>query len=101
MNHISIRSIAVLLSLVGAVSAGCAQGARPMSGPWHAGPNHTPGWSMMSEQERAQHHAQLQAAKTPEECQRVMDEHRRLMQRRAAERGMPMQSPPEAACPAR
>lgn len=101
MNHFSIRSIAVLLSLVGAVSAGCAQGARPMSGPWRAGPNHTPGWSMMSEQERAQHHAQLQAAKTPEECQRVMDEHRRLMQRRAAERGMPMQSPPEAACPAR
>ena len=89
MNHFSIRSIAVLLSLVGAVSAGCAQGARPMSGPWHAGPNHTPGWSMMSEQERAQHHAQLQAAKTPEECQRVMDEHRRLMQRHDIREGHP------------
>jgi hypothetical protein len=101
MNNVAIRSTAVLLSLVGVIGAGCAQVRGPMYGPGHAGPRHTPGWSMMSEQERAQHHAQIRAAKTPEECQRIMDEHRRLMERRAAERGMPMQPPPEAACPAR
>lgn len=101
MSLFAFRTIAASLSLVGAIGAGCAQTGRPMGGPWHAGPRHTPGWSMMSEQERAQHHAQLRAAKTPEECRRVMDEHRRLMERRAAERGMPMQAPPEDACPAR
>ena len=76
MNNVAIRSTAVLLSLVGVIGAGCAQVRGPMYGPGHA-------------------------AKTPEECQRIMDEHRRLMERRAAERGMPMQPPPEAACPAR
>ena len=126
MHILSLRSFALSLCLAAAVGAALAQarpsppgegnypppavgesawgpggGMGPEHGRWRAGPHHTPGWSMMSEQERAQHHAQLRAARNAEECQRIMGEHQRLMQQRATERGMPLQRPPRAACPAR
>jgi hypothetical protein len=54
-----------------------------------AGPNLTPGWSMMTPQEREQHQKDMQSAKTPEECKAMMDKHRQQMADRAKERGMP------------
>ncbi|MBL0944060.1 MAG: hypothetical protein IBJ04_07025 [Hydrogenophaga sp.] len=124
MNTPKIRSIAVALWIASALGTGVAQGTRstpgegnypaPASGgaaaapgsdnapaarPWRSGPRYTPGWSMMSEQERAQHRAQMHAARSPEECERILREHRRLMEQRAAERGKPMGHPPRAACP--
>ena len=56
---------------------------------------------MMSEQERMQHREQLRGARHAEDCQRIMQEHQRLMQQRATERGAPMPRPPHAACPMR
>ncbi len=82
---------------------GAPNAATPNAPPSGArvGPRYTPGWSMMSKEERAQHRAQMRATKTPEECRHVMEEHHRLMERRAAERGAPLRTPPRAACPAR
>ncbi len=82
---------------------GAPNAARPGVPPSGArvGPRYTPGWSMMSKEERAQHRSQMRAAKTPEECRQLMEEHHRLMERRAADRGTPLRTPPRAACPAR
>lgn len=126
MNTLSLRAVALSLCIASAAGAALAQttqstpgegnypppaaGANakpsapaqpPAPGRWHTGPRYTPGWAMMSEQERAQHHAQMQAAQSPEECQRLLEEHRRLMEQRAAERRMPMRRPSRAACPMR
>lgn len=126
MNTLNSRAIAVLLGITGAVGCALAQGTAqpsapgnapapgasgadkypgpgvaPPMGPWRSGPRHTPGWSMMTEQERQEHHARLRDARTPEDCQRVMDEHRQLMEQRAKARGLPMNRPPNAACAVR
>ena len=126
MNTLIIRSFALSISLATAVGAALAQagssppgegnyppptagerawgpagGAGSAHGRWRAGPRHTPGWSMMSEQERMQHREQLRGARHAEDCQRIMQEHQRLMQQRATERGAPMPRPPRAACPMR
>jgi hypothetical protein len=63
------------------------------------GRDFTPGWAMMSAQERDEHHKRLQEARTPEECRAVMDEHRKLMEQRAKDRGMAgMRGPRRDAC---
>jgi hypothetical protein len=126
MNTFSLRTITLLLCFASAAGAAFAQTTRstpgegnyppsaagantrppapaqpPATSRWHTGPRHTPGWTMMSEQERAQHHARLQAAQSPEECQRILEEHRGQMEQRATERRMPMRRPSRAACPMR
>lgn len=81
-----------------APSPGRGPGARGGMGP-RMGKDFTPGWAMMSTQERDEHHKRLQDAKTPEECRAVMDEHRKLMDQRAKERGMSgMRGPRRDAC---
>jgi hypothetical protein len=81
-----------------APAAGPGPGARGGMGP-RMGRDFTPGWSMMTQQERDEHHKRLLEAKTPEECRAIMDEHRKLMSDRAKERGMPaMRGPRRDAC---
>ena len=78
---------------------GAASAPRPAPGPGARSMNHdrmhgrwgsayTPGWSMMTPQEREEHHQRMQQAHTPEECRAVRDAHRSQMQERAKERGM-------------
>lgn len=62
-------------------------GPRGPRGPYY-GPDYTPGWSMMTPQERDEHRQRMQSAKTPEECQKIMDDHRKWMAERAKERGV-------------
>lgn len=89
------------LGLCALAGAGCAQGPGRMGmgpqgpGP-RMGPDHTPGWHMMTQAERDEHHRRMLSARTPQECRQFMDEHRRLMQQRAGGRGMQM--PPQDAC---
>lgn len=47
----------------------------------------TPGWSMMTPEERQQHHDKMLSAKSPEECKAYYEEHQKLMQERAKEKG--------------
>jgi hypothetical protein len=58
------------------------------------GADQTPGWNMMTPQERQQLQQELQAAKTPEECRQVMDKQRRTMAERAKERNVPAPTEP-------
>jgi hypothetical protein len=76
-------------------------GGRGPRGRMHfgAGPDFTPGWGMMTPQEREQHRQQMGNAKTPDECRQLRDEHRKLMQERARERGIAtMPGPRHDAC---
>ncbi|RZJ07053.1 MAG: hypothetical protein EOO54_23830 [Haliea sp.] len=52
------------------------------------GRDYTPGWPMMTGKERAEHRRRMADARTADECRVVRDEHRKLMEQRAKERGM-------------
>lgn len=47
----------------------------------------TPGWSMMTERERAEHQERMRDMKTQQECQAYMEKHREEMAERARDRG--------------
>jgi hypothetical protein len=80
MKTIAIPAALFALLLV---SSGIAQAQGPRSGG-----NYTPGWAMMSPQERDEHRKRMAEARTPEQCGAARDDHRRLMEERAKERGM-------------
>ena len=58
------------------------------------GPDVTPGWAMMSEEERRAHMTQMQGARTRQECQKLMEQQHALMAQRARERGVTMPAGP-------
>lgn len=55
------------------------------------------GSQLMTKQERAEHRAQLRAAKTAEERERIRNEHHEKMKLRAKERGVSIPDEPPAA----
>lgn len=69
---------------------------RMMMGRW--GADYTPGWAMMTPEERQAHQAKMTAAKTREECVAEMERHRALMQERAKERGTTLPTPRRDPC---
>ena len=74
----------------GASAPGPGCGPRRMGGMGpRSGPGWTPGWSMMSAEERREHHDRLAAAKTYDECRAEMDRHRQAMGERARTQGRP------------
>ncbi len=72
---------------------GGKQGDRTMQGS-RVGGDQTPGWNMMTTQERQQFQRDMQSAKTADQCRQVMDKHRQLMADRAKERGVPAPTEP-------
>lgn len=84
----------VAASGASAPAAGCvAPGGRPGPGPrW--GRDDTPGWPMMSREERQTHRERMSSFKTYEECRAYMDEHHQQMTARAKERGRDMPGHP-------
>lgn len=56
-------------------------------GPWRASENNTSGWNFMSPEERIQHQARIRSFKTYDECHAYQQEHHRLMENRAKEKG--------------
>lgn len=51
------------------------------------GSDYTPGWTLMSEQERNEHRDRMRSMKTYEECKSYQDQHHEQMAARAMERG--------------
>ncbi|MBG9390244.1 hypothetical protein [Caenimonas aquaedulcis] len=112
---------ATLAAAALAATCACAQPAAPQAGasaPWQAGPmgpggrpgggmmgprgragpGYTFGWPMMSARERDEHRARMRGAQTYEACRQEFDEHRKLMEERARERGIRMRGPRGDAC---
>ena len=85
------------LALSAAGASFSQQGTPP--GP-RVGRDFTPGWAMMSPQERDDFHQRLRAATTRAECRKLMDEHRKMMDDRARDRRMTMHRPRHDPCSA-
>jgi hypothetical protein len=65
-----------------------------MMGP-RFGPDVTPGWSMMTPEERTQHQEKMRSFKDAGACQAYMQEHQKRMHDRAQQQGktLPFQGP--------
>jgi hypothetical protein len=61
-------------------------------GPWRASEDNTSGWYFMSPEERIEHQARIRSFKTYEECHAYQHEHHRLMENRAKEKGLQLNS---------
>ena len=88
------KTILIAAAAAFAVSAALAQGPGPDGGPgkgpgkgWRFNQDNTRGWSMMSREERTEHRNKMLSMKTYEECLAYREEHRKLMETRAKERG--------------
>lgn len=99
--------IAFSLCLLSAALAlpALAQPASAPAGPgWgpgmRAGPRSTPGWSMMTPEERREHRQKMAGLKSTDECRAYMTQHREAMAERAKARGMPMRGPRGDMCAA-
>ncbi|MEW6707074.1 MAG: hypothetical protein AB1430_19680 [Pseudomonadota bacterium] len=78
----------------GVAAAGCPGGGPGMMGGGRWGRDYTPGWAMMSAEERNAHRQQMGAFKSYEECKAYMDQHHDDMAARAKERGIAMPAKP-------
>lgn len=116
----SVSSLAAALMVVALASASCMhrgpggphaddigttstgpgygpQGKRGPMGRW--GDDYTPGWSMMSESERAEHRERMRGFTTYEDCRAYMAKQHERMAARATERGgNPPPQPRHDAC---
>ena len=93
---------AALLGAAIAIPA-LAQGPGPGGGPgrgagFRFNRDNTPGWSLMSREERAAYGDKMRAAKSYEECKAAYNEHRQQIEARAKERGMTLRQPARNAC---
>ena len=79
--------------------AGMGPGAGAARGAARWGSDFTPGWRLMSQQERNEHRDRMRSLKTYEECKAYQDQHHAQMAARAAERGgVPLTKPRRDAC---
>lgn len=58
----------------------------------------TPGWSLMSAEERTEHQKKMLAAKTYDECKAIQEEQHKAMEARAKEKGATLGAPKTNAC---
>ncbi|HJV88394.1 MAG TPA: hypothetical protein VJ698_23195 [Noviherbaspirillum sp.] len=80
-------------------STNAASVSPPGPGPGARGPrgrmmrfnqNNTPGWTLMTPEERTAHRDRMRSFKTVAECESYREEHRKLMEQRAKEQGKPL-----------
>ncbi len=57
-------------------------------GPWSADKGNTPGWQLMTPEERTEHQAKMRSFTDYNACTQYVDEHRKKMVERAKEKGM-------------
>lgn len=113
---VSLKTITMAMVIGAALSASvlAQTGLGPGPGPYAqgAGPDpmapgmrgmrfdaaNTPGWTLMTAQERVAHQAKMREVKTYEECKQVQAERHTLMQARAQERGVTLQAPRQNGC---
>lgn len=60
--------------------------------------NNTPGWALMSAEERTAHSGKMRSAKTYDECKALQTEHHQAMEVRAKEKGVTLPAPRDNGC---
>jgi hypothetical protein len=58
------------------------------------GPGNTPGWSLMTPEERTEHRAKMMGFTNYEDCKAYLDQHHTLMMERAKEKGVTLPAMP-------
>lgn len=101
MNRTMIMITAIATAMASAAYAqpgpGAGKGMGPGTNRWGQGV--TPGWAMMTPEERDQHRAKMQAMTTYDECKTYQTQHHEAMAVRAKEKGMTMPAqPPRDPC---
>ena len=98
-NHLKVAALlaaAIALPLFAQPGPGGGPGPGPMGGAG-MGPgqghhfafnkDNTPGWALMTQQERNEHRERMRAMKSYEECKTYQEQHHERMAARAKERG--------------
>lgn len=75
---------------------GMGPGARGMR--YQFNKDNTPGWSLMTPEERSAHHNAMMSAKTYEECKAAQEAQHKQMEARAKEQGKTLPAPRQNAC---
>jgi len=75
---------------------GMGPGARGMR--YQFNKDNTPGWSLMTPEERTAHHNAMMSAKTYEECKAAQEAQHKQMEARAKEQGKTLPGPRQNAC---
>lgn len=60
--------------------------------------DYTPGWTLMAPEERTAWQLKMREVKTYDECKSVQDEHHKLMETRAREKGVKLVAPRMNGC---
>jgi hypothetical protein len=96
MRTLVIGTLSALLLGIGATTAlaqmgpgmGAAMGGgMGPGGGWRVTQGNTPGYALMTPAERGAHQTKISSLRTYEECRTYMDEHHRMMETRAKEKG--------------
>lgn len=58
----------------------------------------TPGWQLMTQEERTEMQGKMRVLKTYDECKQLQTEHRALMEARAKEKGVTLREPRQNGC---
>lgn len=64
----------------------------------YIGNYNTPGWSLMTSEERTAHRDKMHSMKTYDECKSYHDEHAKQMEARAKEKGKPFTTTKRSGC---
>ena len=72
--------------------------AAAQAGPWRADEQNTRGWMLMSPEERIGHQAKIRSFTNYAECHAYQIAHHRLMQERAAQKGLELPEQGRDAC---
>ena len=96
----SATPIATLLATLSAalLVAGSAYAAAGGPGRYAFNKGNVAGWSMMTPEERTEHRNKMHGMKTYDECKSYQEEHHKLMEARAKEKGVTLPNPRQNAC---
>jgi hypothetical protein len=104
------KAIAVATTLAAALSASVLAQSAPASPGMGMGPgasgmrgmrfdkSNTPGWTLMTAEERTANQTKMRAVKSYDECKTVQTEQHAAMQARAKEKGVTLNTPRQNAC---
>ena len=76
----------------------CMQGGGGGGGGMRFNQKNTPGWTLMTQEERTEMQNKMRAVKTYDECKQLQTEHRAQMEARAKEKGVTLGEPRQNRC---
>ena len=97
MTTLKIAAVITMALFSGLLAAQPSQAPGPGGGPqWRGSNANTPGWSLMTEQERLAHRDRMRSLTSYDECAAYVAEHHALMVERATAAGKTLPAPRSA-----